>query len=1029
MSDYNPEEIELLLEEIEKWLQEGLLTEEKAQILRKRYQTLLATPSAELPLSESEPSSIEAESPVPKSVPAPAESPVPKSVPAPAESPVPKSVPAPAESLTVSTPSAPPTSSSASLASIFLSESSIKIALYLGAFFVIAAALILAALVETLRLPILVGASLLFGTGALLLKKRLQQPSFILWLVFSSLLLISSSVEADLIGLAGRQKTTYWLVVFLIMSALWGFSTWLYVSRFFSLAAFGALTTATWHFSTLSEAGNEFFVFSMSATGLLGLMGAWWLKKWQSRDFALPLYLLIQGFEFVLVLISNLLILYHLFIGFFVETEVSWLLFALTWLLFSTFYVMSDLVLPFPLFRFFAAATLMPIAWMVLNEVQPSNAAFALGWWIWGLALFLAGETVLAFGKDRVAAYGLPLHLAGLPLLFIGSLIGRNAGEWLGFLLFFASALTLTLAHVRQTRFWVWSSALICWIVSWFLFFTLPSVRLLNIHIIFVISGLLLPLAFLDWGFTGDFTSRPIWRWPLRLFTLSILVAATTISLSASRADSLRASTAFVSYALLGLGYALRFRMPVFLAIFTGYLPLGLLYVLHYFDLNWWLPALTVLFALYYSVGYLLRRIGKESSWTDVLCWSGLIPGLVISLAARLYEGQGDGLYVGVIGTLFVIEVFERLAWLEILVHGLYVLAMILILQENQVNTPDLYLISISVILLGLDMFFERTLHNRRTTHIMPVLVGWVTALFGNFFLLTDWRMASGPDVAISLTYTLLFLVYALVRNPNFSFFFNSSLAITTLTVAGTTGFEQWTGLLTLFSLGCYFLGFFDWPKGWGQIRRTSGLLIATATALSAPLENSGLWASVPAATAATLWAIEAFYRRNVWLGFPANGLYLMAYYIILIELRVTQPQFFSVGAALLGLIMHYFLTRSGASTAAFLTGMVSQLVLLGTTYIQMVSTNALNYFTALFFQSIAVMFYGLVFRSRSLVFMPILIVVLGVITVIFSVLRGLTTVIMIGCTGIIFILLGILAVWQRERLSDLRDRLSKWNP
>ena len=32
---------------------------------------------------------------------------------------------------------------------------------------------------------------------------------------------------------------------------------------------------------------------------------------------------------------------------------------------------------------------------------------------------------------------------------------------------------------------------------------------------------------------------------------------------------------------------------------------------------------------------------------------------------------------------------------------------------------------------------------------------------------------------------------------------------------------------------------------------------------------------------------IEAFDRRNVWLGFPANALYLMAYFILLLELNV----------------------------------------------------------------------------------------------------------------------------------------------
>ena len=44
-----------------------------------------------------------------------------------------------------------------------LSEASIKVYLYLGAFFVIASALILAAIVEAARLPILVVATLAFG--------------------------------------------------------------------------------------------------------------------------------------------------------------------------------------------------------------------------------------------------------------------------------------------------------------------------------------------------------------------------------------------------------------------------------------------------------------------------------------------------------------------------------------------------------------------------------------------------------------------------------------------------------------------------------------------------------------------------------------------------------------------------------------------------------------------------------------------------------------------------------------------------
>ena len=148
---------------------------------------------------------------------------------------------------------------------------------------------------------------------------------------------------------------------------------------------------------------------------------------------------------------------------------------------------------------------------------------------------------------------------------------------------------------------------------------------------------------------------------------------------------------------------------------------------------------------------------------------------------------------------------------------------------------------------------------------------------------------------------------------------------------------------------------------------------------------------------------------------------------MLLVSLEVTQPQFYSLGASLLGWLMHYLLTRAGSDKWAFVTGLVSQLLLLGTTYIQMVSTEQLGYFTALFFQALAVLVYGLVVRSRSLVGVPIVMLVLGVTTIVLFILRGLSTVILIGCTGIVMIIVATLAVVLRERLAQMGERLSNW--
>jgi hypothetical protein len=141
----------------------------------------------------------------------------------------------------------------------------------------------------------------------------------------------------------------------------------------------------------------------------------------------------------------------------------------------------------------------------------------------------------------------------------------------------------------------------------------------------------------------------------------------------------------------------------------------------------------------------------------------------------------------------------------------------------------------------------------------------------------------------------------------------------------------------------------------------------------------------------------------------------------------VNQPQFFSIGAAVLGMLMHYLLTRAGSKTGAFLTGMFSQLVLLGTTFIQLLSTQSLGFFTMIFFQALAVLAYGIVARSRSLVIAPVIFIVMSVIAVIFSTFRGIATAIMIGVTGIVLLLLGILAVLLRERITKMSERFSDW--
>ena len=148
ISERTRPERKTILSEIDKWESQDMIQANLANVLRQRYDFDLKPVT---PASEPVASTLH-----PKPEPAPAS----------------QAVPTPRLSLTQT----------------LLSETSIKIALYLGAFFVIAAAAILAAIVEAARLPILLAATASFAGGAIVTRTRLPQPSFALFIVFSFLL-------------------------------------------------------------------------------------------------------------------------------------------------------------------------------------------------------------------------------------------------------------------------------------------------------------------------------------------------------------------------------------------------------------------------------------------------------------------------------------------------------------------------------------------------------------------------------------------------------------------------------------------------------------------------------------------------------------------------------------------------------------------------------------------------------------------------------------------------------------------------
>jgi hypothetical protein len=303
---------------------------------------------------------------------------------------------------------------------------------------------------------------------------------------------------------------------------------------------------------------------------------------------------------------------------------------------------------------------------------------------------------------------------------------------------------------------------------------------------------------------------------------------------------------------------------------------------------------------------------------------------------------------------------------------------------------------------------------------LLSGLLGWPVALVSGID--QPWSAA-----AVFLVYALFLVGYAwLGKQPNGIYIAAGGLALALGYALIAIEARMWiiplVGLAALYDLAGLGLRRLRGDTSWANVLQISGLVLAAITALTAPLER-GPAAVLGVAVAATLFTLEGFRRRNVWLGFPACVLYFLAYALALLELDLRQPQLYTIAAALLGILMHYLLVRTRNPAAALATGLLAQLILLSTTYVQMLDSQDFQFFFIIFFQALVLEIYGLVVRSRSFVLLPIVFLVLSVVTVAFTVLSGLPTVLIIGCTGLLLIGLGILALLLRERLARATDR------
>lgn len=989
----------VILDEIDGWQSAGLIESQRAEMLRRQYdfdikpaltvQPLKTTPATGDVIAET--------SPVQDAVQKPSAPPVPRQ----------------------------------SLTQTLLSESSIKVYLYLGAFFVIASALILAALVEAARLPILVAATFAFGGGAFIIRRRLPQPGFALFIVFSFLLPIDANVIEETIGFNEPTLSIYWTIVFGLMAFIWAVSVWFYESRFFSIVSFGALSLAFYRLGQVFRTELELQFFLGVVASLIGVAGVSILKKWKDGNFAMPLFLLSLLQVFGLLIISLVYAFIHVAFG----ADIAngwWLLVTLTWIAIASFFAASDIVFPSFFFPWMVATTLLPLPWFFIKTFEGTAPVYSIGFWFWATLFALISEVSFRLKLETFKKYHWALLSGSLPLFIISISIALDLDQpALTFLLLAGTMLVYGLVHFLRQRIYVWSVALLYGLAAYFAFFTMPTIDALNISPVYQFLGATLLLTTPELLFRKPLAAEDQSRLPAIVLGAVVLVCTVALAIPEPTYAG-RSAIVFLVFAMLFALHAFHFNRP-----WIGYFAcameiLTIVYGLHYFELDLWLPALTLLSLLYYATGFFLRRTETGfKQWGEILINSGLGLGLILAAASLILLKETAGWYIILVALLFAVEVFARpLGWLEIFVEGLLTLSLYLILHDfNVPQLMDHFLFGATLIWLGGDLLFSRFIEKRLHRPITAGF-GFLFVFTSTLSLLTSFNGIM--SVLYFVGYAMFFAFYAFAqRKPRLGYFVTAFIPLAVIKFYEYQNYEKWIFPLIVLAVMYYAIGFVlrrYQAKEWASTLIYSGLGLGVLTSIAAPLQG-GLSSSIPVAIAATLFAAEAFALRNVWWALPADALYLMSYFMILAELNVEEPQYYSIGAALLGMVMHYLLVRAGSKTGAFIAGMLSQLILLGTTYIQMVSNSELKFFFVLFAQSMVILIYGLVLRSRSLVITPIVFAVVGVITVVYSALKGLSSVILVGCTGIVLLLVGIGAVLLRERITKLGEQLSDWKP
>ncbi len=686
----------------------------------------------------------------------------------------------------------------ASLSEILLGETAVKVALYMGAFFVLSAAFIFAAVIESLRLPVLLVVTVLALGVSLGLKRRLPQAGFVFAVLGTLLIPLDAAVLADLLSLKGNISNVYWMFAALGMTALWIAALWLFRSRFFSILALFAANAAGFYFGRLIPFTGFDLLFTAAPT-LAALQAARILRKWQGDKFFRPFFVAAQAQEIVWLGAGMLV-----WLGASMQNQTSasqWVSLGLLFLLGAAFYAGSHAVQRFFAFPWAASFALWPVPLFLLQTFSPAGImTHSLLLLVWGTALAIAGEVarhlkVKSYGRD----FSWPLLSVSLPALWGAALLQADKRPGLASVVFGWTAIVYALFSWLKARWPVWTATLLSALGAYGMLFLTDWVDALNIPQMWVWFFPAIILLSVELGLRLRRANKQ-WRYPLLALGVLTLLWALIWAIGDPVFEdryAWQSSFFFVIWAGYGLGYAALSRRPWMVYLATGSFMLSVFMVMVALDQSFWLLPLISPAVLYVVIGWALKFTPAPKPWGQAFRWSGLLYGTLLALLAPAQGGVSGVIAPTLMAGCWTVEALHRKnVWLGFPTNGLYLLAYFMALITLDVDQPQFY--SIGAALLGFLMHYLLRRAEQPTAALLTGIVAQLI-LFSTTYIQTLLNEQFIYFLALFLQ-AVIVLVYGVVtRQKSFIIIPILFAVLSVITLA----FTLFSGIPAMLLVGC----------------------------------------------------------------------------------------------------------------------------------------------------------------------------------------------------------------------------------